>query len=105
MVLLRLVASFSPITVTTGASQLTRFPPVAKTSAFLICVSLASATIELMEPGVMASLKALRVGAHDRAFQSKATVEVKLNERCRTIGDSKGLEFVSCRVTIVACTF
>src|SRR5215204_244543 len=69
VILLGLVASFSPVIIATTATQLTRSSPVARAIAVVAGVSIATAFMELMALGLLAGVKALLSGGNDRAIR------------------------------------
>jgi threonine/homoserine/homoserine lactone efflux protein len=69
VILLGLVASFSPVIIATTATQLTRSSPVARAIAVVAGVAMATALLELMALGLLASVKALISGGNDRAIR------------------------------------
>jgi threonine/homoserine/homoserine lactone efflux protein len=69
VILLGLVASFSPVIIATTATQLTRSSPVARAIAVVAGVAMATALLELMALGLLAGVKALLSGGNYRAIR------------------------------------
>ncbi len=66
VILLGLVASFSPVIIATVASQLTRSWPVARALAVLAGVAIATALLELMALGLLAGIAVLLSEGNER---------------------------------------
>jgi hypothetical protein len=69
IILLGLVASFSPFVIATVASQLTRRWPVTRALAVLTGVAIATAMLELMALGLLAGIAAILNKGDERAFR------------------------------------
>jgi threonine/homoserine/homoserine lactone efflux protein len=69
VILLGLLASFSPVVIAAVASQLTRTSPVARAIAVLAGVALATALFEIMALGLLTGLKALLSSGNEGAIR------------------------------------
>src|SRR5262245_50455469 len=69
VILLGLLASFSPVIIAATATQLTRSSPIARALAVVTGVALATALIELVALGLLAGLQKLLSGGYQREIR------------------------------------